>query len=392
MVGMDGSRYLSSRLGQDLKKSMVLLSGPRQCGKTTLAKSLLATIPGGVYLNYDQTKDRKRIQAQDWSEDTRLLVLDEIHKKKSWKTFLKGIFDTKPVLLQMLVTGSARLELFQRSGDSMFGRYHQWRLHPFCLAEDPLHLSPSARFERQLERGGFPFPYLEDSADEVQRWRNQRWLTLLREDLRDLESVKNVQAIELLAELLKSRAAGMLSYSNLAEDVEVAPKTIKSWVQILEKLYLIHLVRPYSGSIKRALSKTPKVYFLDPGDLLDQSLGARVENLIALNLLKRCHYIEDAYGDALELMYIRDKEEREVDFVITYKRRPVALLEVKTSAQEPSPSLIYFRDRLRVSHVIQLHTESGSKMRIKNGVRILAAQEFFARPIERRRFWEPNEN
>lgn len=380
-------RYLDSFIVKDLEKRMVLLSGPRQCGKTTLSLGLLER-RSGEYLNWDQPKDRKRILSQDWSEDTQLLVLDEIHKKKTWKNFVKGIYDTKPDSLQLLVTGSARLELFQKSGDSMFGRFSPWRLHPFCLAEDPLKLPPQERYQRMLERGGFPVPYLAKDPDDVQRWRNQRWTLLLREDLRDLETVKNLQALELLAELLRPCAGNMISYANLAEDAEIAPKTAKAWIHILEKLYLVVLVSPYARSIKRGLSKTPKLYFIDPGDLAEQSIGARVENLVAINLLKRLNFIEDAYGDRVELHYVRDKEGREVDFLITKNRKPVALIEVKTSSQDPAAALTYYRDRLGVPFAVQLHSDVTAKSVVKQGVRIVSLQSFFSQPIATRAFWE----
>ncbi len=381
-------RYLLDGLLKDLEKHMVLLSGPRQCGKTTLAKELLASRFQGDYLNWDQPKDRKRILQQDWDESGQLLVLDEIHKKKAWKNFIKGVFDTRPKNLRMLVTGSARLELFQKSGDSMFGRFRAWRLHPFCLAEDPLNLSPAERLSRQLERGAFPFPYLAENEDEAQRWRNQRWNLLLREDLRDLESIKNLQELELMAELLKNYAAGLLSYSNLAEDAEIGPKTAKAWVNALERLYLVFRIPPYSSTLKRSLSKTPKIYFMDSGDIRERGMGERLENLVALNLLKRVHFLEDAFGERMGLGYIRDREKREVDFIITRNRRPVALIEVKTSRQAADSSLLYFKERLGVEHVIQLDAETQQKAVTKAGVRHCSVPHFFSRPLGDRAFWE----
>jgi predicted AAA+ superfamily ATPase len=388
--GKSRGRYVEKALLKDLDQKMVLLSGPRQCGKTTFSKWLLSEKLSGEYLNWDQIKDRKKITQQEWSEDSQLLVLDEVHKKPKWKTFLKGIFDTKPESLRLLVTGSARLEFFQKSGDSMLGRYLPWRLHPFCLGEDPLQLPLDERFERFLNRGGFPAPYLATHEDDVQRWRLQRWNLLLREDLRDLESVRNIQQVELLAELLRAHASGMLSYSNLAEDVQIAPKTAKNWVHTLEKLYLIFLVTPYAGTLKRSLSKTPKVYFTDPGDLMDQSEGARIENVAAVNLVKRLNYIEDAYGDRVGLHYLRDKEGREVDFVITLKNKPVALIEIKKTAQEISPALLYFKERLGNPTSIQLHTDATQKAVVRQGVHILPLQVFFDQPIESRTFWKKN--
>jgi predicted AAA+ superfamily ATPase len=381
-------RYLRSSLLSDLNQRMVLLSGPRQCGKTTFSRSLLKHPFTGDYLNWDHTPDRKRILKQEWDEDAELLVLDEVHKKKNWKTFLKGIYDTRPSRLKLLITGSARLEFFMKSGDSLFGRFNSWRLHPFCLAEDPLHLSPWRRFHRQLEKGGFPVPYLSEGEFEAPRWRHQRWLTLLREDCRDLEAIRDLQKLELLAELLKSYAAGILSYANLAEDTEVAPKTAKAWVSVLEKLYLVFTLSPYSGSLKRTLSRSAKVYFLDPGDLLEQSMGVRIENLVAVNLLKRLNFIEDSTGDRVSFHYIRDKEGREVDFVITHNRRPVALIEVKTSDQAISPGLLYFRDRLKVPVAIQLHANPKVRPMKHKGVLLISIPDFFSSPISTRRFWE----
>jgi hypothetical protein len=381
-------RYLDERLLKDLERQMVVLSGPRQCGKTTFSKWVLREKLRGEYLNWDQIKDRKKIQKQEWNEDSQLIVFDEIHKKKNWKTFLKGIFDTKPASMRMLVTGSARLEFFQKSGDSMFGRYQPWRMHPFCMAEDPLELGLQERWNRLLIQGNFPFPYLSNDEDEINRWRRQRWSLLLREDVRDLDLIRDLQALELLAEILKNYAAGLISYSNLAEDVEISPKTAKKWIQALEKLYLIYILPPYAGSMKRALSKTPKIYFMDSADLQSQDIGVRVENLVMLNLLKRVHFLEDAHGEPLTLHYIRDKEGREVDFLIASKRKPVALIEVKTSFQSPDPSLIYFRDRLNVPFAIQLHTELKQKQTTRMGVKILSAQEFFSTPIATRNFWE----
>jgi predicted AAA+ superfamily ATPase len=381
-------RYLSEGLLKDLEKHMVLLSGPRQCGKTTLAQDLLNSRFRGEYFNWDQPKDRKRILGQDWDENSALIVFDEIHKKKDWKNFIKGVFDTRPKTLRMLVTGSARLELFQKSGDSMFGRFRAWRLHPFCLAEDPLNLSHKLRLERQLDRGSFPFPYLAENADEALRWRNQRWSLLLREDLRDLESIRNIQELEVMAELLKGYASGLLSYANLAEDAEIAPKSAKTWVSALEKIYLIFRVPPYAGSLKRSLSKTPKVYFMDVGDLRERGLGERLENVVALNLLKRIHFLEDAYGERMGLGYVRDREHREVDFVITRNRRPVALIEVKASRQSPDPSLLYFKSRLKVEHSIQVDAQTDLPEVKKSGVRLCSIPHFFSRPLSDRAFWE----
>ncbi len=381
-------RYLLQFIQKDIEKRMVLLSGPRQCGKTTLAKAMAREYPASSYLNWDQTKDRKLIVSQAWDQDTEFLVLDEIHKKKLWKNFLKGIFDTKNSHLKILVTGSARLEFFQKAGDSMFGRYNAWRMHPFCLHEDPLKLKAEDKLKRMLQNGSFPVPYLSDDENEVQRWRNQRWQLLLREDLRDLENIQDIQSMELLAEILKNYAAGLVSYVNIAEDVEKSAKTIRKWVKILEKLYLVYLLTPYSLSVKRSISKTPKLYFIDTGDLAEQPEGVKMENLVAMNLLKRIHFIEDYHGEKISLHYVRDKDKREVDFLIAIGKKPVALIEVKNSVKETSASLIKFKNDLNVKHAIQIHADLNHKPYRANGVWHTSITDFFAKPIEDKSFWE----
>ncbi|HPI41916.1 MAG TPA: AAA family ATPase, partial [Pseudobdellovibrionaceae bacterium] len=198
-------RYLHKFTIKDLKKKMVAVSGPRQSGKTTFAKAVLKSFSPSEYLSWDNSEDRKRILKTDWTETSQLIVLDEIHKYSRWKNWIKGIFDKNPEKIRFLFTGSARLDVFRKGGDSLFGRYHLWRLHPFCLAEHPLNISNEKALKRLLDFGGFPEVYIEGDTTQAKRWRRQRRDLILREDVRDLENVKDIKLLDLMLDLLASR-------------------------------------------------------------------------------------------------------------------------------------------------------------------------------------------
>ena len=214
-------RYLTHSIEKDLQKKMVFLSGPRQCGKTTLAKQILNTRKNGLYLNWDDSDQKKRILRRDWSEDQRLIILDEIHKYPKWKSWLKGLYDTTHERHCFLITGSARLDIYRRGGDSMMGRYHPWTLHPFCLAERPEGMDKATCFQRLLQFGGFPEPLLSDDPLLAKRWRRERRDLVLREDIRDLEKVREISLLSLLIDLLATRVGGPVVVSNLAEDLQI---------------------------------------------------------------------------------------------------------------------------------------------------------------------------
>ena len=347
-------RYITPYIIEDLKKKMVFVGGPRQVGKTTLARAVLSQkFPAGRYLNWDFDEDRQDILQKKWSRENNLLVFDELHKFPRWKTWIKGIYDVFHEMHAFLVTGSARLDVYRRGGDSLMGRYHYWRLHPFTLDEVPKGISPEAAFQRLMTVGGFPEPFLDGDARSARRWRRERFDRVLREDIRDLESVRNIQLLGLFLDSLRHRVGGLVTLSNLAKDLEISPKTAKAWLDVLERMYLVFSVRPYTKTIPRAVLKPPKVYFFDNGDVLAQE-GARFENLVATSLLKRIHFLEDRDGYRYELRYIRDKEGREVDFAILKEGKIEELVEVKYSDDNISKSLLYYARRLNPSKATQL--------------------------------------
>nr|MBC8359930.1 ATP-binding protein [Candidatus Desulfatibia profunda] len=347
-------RYITPYILKDLQKKMVFVGGPRQVGKTTLAKAVLSRhYPEGRYFNWDYDEDRQDILQKKWSSDNHLLVFDELHKYPRWKTWIKGIYDVSFQTHSFLVTGSARLDIYRRGGDSLMGRYHYWRLHPFTLDEIPAGISPKDALHRLLTVGGFPEPFLDGDERSARRWRRERFDRVLREDVRDLESVRNIQLLSLFLDALRHRVGGKVVLSNMAGDLEISPKTAKSWLEVLERMYLVFTVGPFTKSLPRAVLKPQKVYFFDNADVLGDE-GARFENLVATSLLKRLHFLEDRDGYRFELRYIRDKEGREVDFAIIKEGQLEELVEVKYSDETISRSLLYYCNRLNPKRATQV--------------------------------------
>lgn len=375
-------RYLLPHLIQDLERKMVFISGPRQCGKTTLAKHILKQYQPSLYLNWDDVDDKKTILQRGWSEDSKLIALDEIHKYPRWKNWLKGTYDKTHEIHHFLVTGSARLDIYRRGGDSLLGRYHSWRLHPFCLSEAAAHgMDKHESYDRLLRLGGFPEPFFSNNEVEAKRWRRTRRDLVLREDIRDLEKIREITLLSLLLDLLAHRVGGPVVVSNLAEDLQVAPKTVAHWIEILEQMYLLFQVKPFTTSLPRAIRKTPKIYFFDNAEVESKDSGAKLENLVATHLLKKIHFLEDSQGDRYELNYLRDKEGHEVDFVIVKNRKPVCLIEVKHGSSEPHSGLKYFGLRVGQPILIQL-VKNLKKAEVHSGIRILNAMDWLSQPLE----------
>ena len=347
-------RYISSHILDDLRKKMVFVGGPRQVGKTTLAKAILSkNFPAGIYLNWDYDEDRQDILQKRWSDENDLLIFDELHKFPRWKSWIKGLYDVSHEIHSFLITGSARLDIYRRGGDSLMGRYHYWRLHPFTLDEIPNGFSSKDAFNRLMTVGGFPEPFLDGDEREARRWRRERFDRVIREDVRDLESVRNIQLLSMFLDLLRHRVGGLVRLSNIASDIQISPKTAKSWLEVLERMYLVFSVRPYTKSLPRAVLKPPKVYFFDNGDVLGDE-GVRFENLVATSLLKRLHFLEDRDGYCYELRYIRDKEGREVDFAVLKDGHLEELIEAKYSDDSISRHLQYYAERLKPEKATQI--------------------------------------
>ena len=320
-------RYLKKQILADLSKKIILISGPRQTGKTTLSKMLIDSYD---YLNYDNATDRLRISEQSWDRKEDLVIFDEIHKMSNWNSFLKGIFDVEGLHPKILVTGSARLDTVRKVGDSLAGRYFQFRLHPFDLKELKGEIEPDDILERLLMIGGFPEPFLENDISFYKRWKKTHLDIILRQDLIDLESMRDIQGIETLIQLLKSRVGSTVSYSSLARDLGKDHKTIKKWLIILENLYVIFPVSPWHRNIARAILKEPKYYFYDTGQV-EGDEGIRLENVVASSLLKELDYLTDVLGYSTSLHFIQNKQKQEIDFAVQIDNKITHFFEVKLS-------------------------------------------------------------
>lgn len=328
---------------RDLHKKMVLLAGPRQAGKTTLAKEIATEFSSSIYLNYDHLQDRNVMVNEAWLPTHELIILDEIHKMPNWKGYLKGVYDTKAPHQKLIVTGSARLEIFNQVGDSLAGRYFLHRLFPLSLAELS-KLNMDSSIDRFLERGSFPEPFLVEEKVDADRWRLQYVDSLLRTDVLEFDNIQNLNNIRLIFELLREKVGSPISFSSIAEDVNISPNTVKKYIEILEALYIIFRVVPHTNNIARSLLKSPKIYFFDTG-LVKGSEGIRFENFIAFSLLKHVHYKIDYEAKNYSLRYLHTKEGKEVDFAITEDEEVKKIIEVKLSSQAVGSSLKYFHKK-----------------------------------------------
>lgn len=383
-------RYLQAKIKQDLDKKMVFIGGPRQVGKTTLSQLIGSDkYPRFSYLNWDNPEDKKKILSAQFDPEAKLLIFDEIHKYKKWKNYIKGQFDKYKERFSILVTGSARMDLYRKGGDSLMGRYYYYRLHPFSLAEMLFHEAPNiepfselrfrensnsfSEFEKMFIFGGFPEPLFSGDLEILRRWHNQKMDRLIKEDIRDIENVRDLSALQILAEILPSRAGSALSLNSLREDLEVAYGTIKLWMDILERFYYHFRIYPFSASAIKSLRKEAKMYLWDWSQVPDE--GAKLENMAASHLLKLCHYLYDAKGFKAELFYLRDIEKREVDFLVTIDKKPWMAIEVKTSDQNVSKNLRYFGKKLAIPFLYQL-VKTADVDFIQDNIRVMSIDKF----------------
>lgn len=365
-------RYLEAQVRRDLRRKMVFVGGPRQVGKTTLARSIMGKSAAGL-LNWDVPAQRDAILRQTFPRSS-LWVFDEIHKYRKWRNYLKGVFDAGAPGQRILVTGSARLDYYRFGGDSLQGRYHYLRLHPLSAAE--LGMASAKDLASLLALGGFPEPFLGGSEKEARRWSNEYRSRLVREDLVSLEQVQDVGSMELLMTRLPELVGSPLSINSVSEQIQISHKTVSKWLAILERLYAIFVVLPYGSPKVKAVKKARKHYHFDWSLVPDSA--ARFENLVASHLLKWAHFREDAEGHRTELRYFRDIEGREVDFVVAENGMPVLFVECKSSDREISPSLRYLKQRFPAAQAWQVSASGRRDYVSREGIRVAPALDLLA--------------
>ena len=370
-------RYLKKYLLDDLTSKIILLTGPRQSGKTTLSKMIDSSYD---YLNYDSLEHRIRLIEKSWDRSKNLIIFDELHKMKNWKSWIKGIYDTEGIPPSMIVTGSAKLDTYRKVGDSLAGRFFQFRLHPLDLKEikqatDCIDLETHLNI--LLETGGFPEPYLRGNRTYYNRWKKTHLDIILKQDLIDLENVRQITSIETLIQLLKTKVGSLISYNALARDLQCSDKTIKQWLTILENMYVIFKVLPFNKKISRSILKAPKYYFYDTGQVVGDE-GIKMENLVACALLKELHFREDCFGEDGQLYFLRNKEGKEIDFMITKFGNPTHMIEVKLADSNLSPNFSVFNKYFNHIKQIQITKNIQREKTFPNGAEIRKAHTWLS--------------
>lgn len=352
-------------------RQMVFLSGPRQVGKTTIAKTFASN-----YLNWEEKETRllilkgakavgKSLALDEGRDSGKVLVFDEIHRYQKWKTFLKGFFDIYEKSARVFATGSAKMDVYKRGGDSMMGRYFPYRIHPLSVAElittaipyekrvvRPPRALDATEWNALLEFGGFPEPFTTRQTRFLRKWRALRMEQLFSQDIRDLTKTVEIDQIEALATILANRTGEQLVISSLAHEVTASEPTIKKWVSILKSLYYGFTVKPYYKNIENSIRKTPKWYLRDWSGIADP--GKRAETFVACHLLKAVECWTDlGFGD-FDLFYVRDRKKREVDFLVTKDKVPWFLAEVKSASEALSGSLAFFQRATGAKHAFQV--------------------------------------
>lgn len=348
-------------------------------GKTTLTQQALNAWPDqGIYLNWEISGHRKPILGnEDLLADCRglakrpMVILDELHKMRRFKPWLKGFYDEFKEEAAIWVAGSGRLDLYQNSSDSLLGRYFLYRMHPLSIGElyrrtktttllDPeedlqTFIQGGLSYENidpLLRLGGFPEPYLKQAKTFHSRWIRSRRELITHEDVRDLSRIEDVDRLEHLVRMLNPRTGSPLSINSLKKDLGVAFETVKGWIRILERLYYIYAVPPYSHRLQRAIKKEQKYYFWDWSEVKEES--ARFENFIMSHLLKACHIWTDFGLGYFNLWYLRDREKREVDALITRDHSPWLMVEVRLNDLNVSKSLQRFAGLLKCKNIAQV--------------------------------------
>ena len=381
MTDMFIEREIQLILKKDLDKKIILLGGPRQCGKTTLAKHLMKN---AEYLNYDNDEDRIKIKKKQWDRSAELVIFDEIHKMPLWKRWLKGLYDTEGVNQKKIITGSSKMDIVKQMGDSLAGRHFTYTLLPFSPDELEQKFSAETIYKRMLKMGSFPEPFLENDEAFYKKWRNNHLDIILKQDLLGQEQVRDIEPIRLLIQILEERVGSTISYLNLARDLEKDAKTIKRWLLLLERLYVIFRVPPYSKKITRSVLKEGKYYFYDVGRIRGDE-AQKLENIIALKLKTEIAKLESTQGCRGSLYFLRSRNGPEMDFYAEVEDYPSLMCEVKLSDNIVSKHFRFFSNFLPKARKVQLVRNLDKKFQNADGVEVRSAVDWLVEDV-----WEKN--
>ncbi len=387
---MEKERYLTKYVIKDLYEKMVFIGGARQVGKTTLAIKLIGSqFKNFSYFNWDNREDRKKIINSELPGFSELIIFDEIHKYKKWKNFIKGEYDKFKNKFKFLITGSARLDIYRKGGDSLQGRYHYYRLHPFTLAEilsienkinifKEININNNNYFNDLdiLDKfGGFPEIVTIQNHRTLRRWHNEKIERLFREDIRDIQLIRDIGSMKLLSDILPAKVGSLLSINSIREDLEVSHRAVSNWLDILELFYYHFRIYPYNQKTIRSIKKEPKLYLMDWSEVEDEA--ARFENMIASHLLKLTHFLYDYEGYKTELNFLRNVDKNEVDFLVTINKKPWFGVEVKLNNENISNPIKYFKEKLKIPFMYQVIKKKNVDT-FKNGVRVISADKFLS--------------
>jgi len=371
-------------------KQMIFIAGPRQAGKTTLTRMLAEGFTNSLYFNWDILDEKRKLVENPsfYEEVTRnddsvpLIIFDELHKYTAWKNYLKGVYDRDKDNFKFIVSGSGRLDVYQKGGDSLAGRYLLFYLWPFTLAElagrrldfasfikapltlHPVSDDPETIWKRLAAFSGFPDPYLAADENYHRIWANNYRKQLLREDLRDLTSLRNIDNVEILFSLVPSRVGSPVSMASLARDIQVSFDSIKKWLLLFERFFLAFSISPWTRKLSRAISKERKIYLYDYA-VIDEP-AARFENMVALELWRAVTNWNDLGLGDFSLHFIRNREKEEVDFLIADKKSPVLIIEAKLMDDAPAKPLKKFQKVLNIP-AVQLVNKAGISKIVSNG-------------------------
>ncbi|PWU14567.1 MAG: ATPase, partial [Bdellovibrio sp.] len=334
------------------------------------------------YLNYDSIEDREMLGQRKWDRRKDLIIFDELHKMPRWKSWLKGIYDTEGIQPQILVTGSARLNALRKVGDSLAGRFFYFRLHPFDLKEvaaSNMKITTQEAFSRLITVGGYPEPFLEGETSFYKRWRQTHLDVILRQDLLSLETVRDLASLEVLVQILRSKVGSPISINSIATDLQKDHKTVQRWLALLEELFVVFKVSPYSRDIARSVKKESKYYFFDSA-FVAGDVSIKLENLVACALLKEAHFQTDVNGRPYQLYFLKVKGGREIDFLLKPEEEEdtALLLEVKRAESEASPHFKLFSSSFKRRHQVQLVADLKREFTTASGIQIAKAAEWLS--------------